>query len=153
VLAPDNDPVRLQAGRQVVLAVRRAGGRATLTEVSNPELSQAITQDGSAPDFEAAIMTTSALASYDPDFLARLFGSDPRTSPLNYSGYRSAAFAALADRVATAPDREARQRAVAAQLRLLARDLPEIPLFFSEGAFAYRPAIHDVRIWASTTSP
>jgi peptide/nickel transport system substrate-binding protein len=143
VLAPDNDPVRLEAGRQVMLAVRRAGGEATLTEVSNPELSQAIADNGSAPDFEAAIVTTPALASYDPDFLARLFGSDPRTSPLNNSGYRSAAFADLADRVATAPDREARRRAVAAQLRLLARDLPEIPLFFSEGAFAYRPAIHD----------
>lgn len=150
VLAPDNDPVRLEAGRQVMLAVRRAGGQATLTEVSNAELGQAI-GTGSGAGFEAAILSTPALASYDPDFLARLFGSDPRTAPLNYSGYRSAAFAALADRVATAPDRDARRRAVADELRLLARDLPEIPLFFSEGAFVFRPAIHDGWVFVKGT--
>jgi peptide/nickel transport system substrate-binding protein len=149
VLAPDNDPVRLEAGRQVMLAVRRAGGEATLTEVSNAELNQAIA--GESSEFEAAIVSTPALASYDPDFLARLFGPDPRTAPLNYSGYRSAQFAALADRVASAPDRQTRRRAVAAELRLLAKDLPEIPLFFSEGAFAYRPAIHDGWVFVKGT--
>ena len=30
-----------------------------------------------------------------------------------------------------------------AELRLLARDAPAIPLFFSEGTFAFRPAIHN----------
>lgn len=143
ILAPNNDPSRVEGGRQVALALRRAGANATLVEVSRESLGRAIGEDGSSPDFEAAIVSTPPLASYDPDFLARVFGPDPGTAPLNYSGYRSRAFAALADRVAAAPNRGARRRAVAAELRLLARDVPAIPLFFSEGTFAFRPAIHN----------
>jgi peptide/nickel transport system substrate-binding protein len=49
----------------------------------------------------------------------------------------------LAERVASAPNRRSRQAAVDGELRLLARDAPVVPLFFSEGAFAYRPATYD----------
>jgi len=143
ILAPANDPVRREAGRQVVLALRRGGGKARLIELPRAKLGRAIGEDGASASFDAAIVSTPALASYDPDFLQRLFGSDSRSSPLNYAGYRSRAFGAAAARVALAPDRPARRRAVDAELRLLARDLPAVPLFFSEGSFAYRPAIHD----------
>ena len=143
ILAPNNDPVRSEGGRQVALALRRAGSSATLVEASRASLSRAIGEDGASPDFEAAIVSIPPLVSYDPDFLSRVFGADPGEAPLNYSGYRSRAFDTLAARVALARSRRARRRAVAAELRLLARDLPEIPLFFAEGAFAFRPAIHD----------
>lgn len=143
VLAPDNDGVRLEAGRQVVLALRRAGAEASFGKLPSGQLGEAIGLNGAAPDFDAAIVSTPALSSYDPNFLARQFGSNAATAPLNYSGYRSAAFDALAERVVTAPDREARRRATAAELRLLAKDLPAIPLFFSEASFAYRPSVYD----------
>jgi peptide/nickel transport system substrate-binding protein len=142
VLAANNDPVRLEAGRQVVLALHRVGARATLTPVSSAALSRALGETGSAPTFEAAIDSTSALVSYDPDFLAALFGSRPRSAPLNFTGLRSQEFDALARRVAYAPDLRTRREAAAAELRLLAADLPVIPLFFSEGTFAYRPAAY-----------
>ena len=150
VLAPDNDPQRLEAGRQVMLALRRAGAIATLTELSAEGLGQAIGEDGS-PDFEAAIVSIPALVSYDPDFLARVFGSESRTAPLNFSGYRSEKFGALAERVASARDDTTRRRAVAAELALLAEDAPEVPLFFSQGAFAYRPAIYDGWVFVKGT--
>lgn len=143
VLAPDNDPVRLEAGRQVVLALERAGATATLTKLSSARLGRAIGENGTRPEFEAAIETIPPLTSYDPDFLARLFGSNPRAAPLNFGGYRSVAFDALAERVAAAPDPPARHRAARAELALLATDVPSIPLFFSQGTFAYRPAIYD----------
>ncbi len=143
VLAPSNDPVRLEAGRQVVLSLRRAGAKATLAKVSRARLGRAIGENGSRPNFDAAIVSTPALASYDPDFLERLFGSNPRLAPLNYAGYRSPAFDALADRVAGARTQQARGVAVQAELQRLAADLPAIPLFFSQGTFAYRPAIYD----------
>jgi peptide/nickel transport system substrate-binding protein len=139
VLAANNDPVRLDAGKQVVLALQRVGARATLTSVSSADLAQALGENGSAPSFDAAVDTTSALASYDPDFLAALFGSDPRAAPLNFTGYRSPAFDALARRVASVPDAQTRRAATVAELRLLAHDVPVIPLFFSQGTFAYRP--------------
>lgn len=143
VLAPNNDPVRLEAGRQVMLALRRAGAHAALGELAPQSLRKAIGEDGSRGNFDAAIVSTHPLASYDPLFLARLFGARRSEAPLNFSGYRSSAFEALADRVVGAPDRPTRRRAVAAELKLLARDLPAIPLFFSEAAFAYRPRVHD----------
>ncbi len=143
VLAPANDPVRLEAGRQVVVSLRRAGVKVALTEISRAQLARAIGEDGSPPDFDAAIQSTPALASADPDYLTTLFGSSARSAPLNFSGYRSAAFDALARRVASAPDAQARRVATRAELRLLARDLPSIPLFFSEGTFAHRVASYD----------
>ena len=138
ILASDADPVRAQAGRQVVLALRRAGATATLVEVSPEGLSQALGETTSAPDFDAAITSIPALVSHDPDYLRSLFGSDPRTSRLNVSGYRSDAFDAAARRVATTTDPAARRAAILAEARLLAAAAPAIPLFFSQGAFAYR---------------
>lgn len=143
VLAPSNDPVRLEGGRQVVLALRRAGARATLVRMSRARLARATGESGSAPDFEAAIDDIPALVSEDPDYLKAMFGSAPATAPLNLSGYRSRAFDALARRVASATDRRTRITAIRTEMRLLARDLPAIPLFFSEGAFAYRSAVYD----------
>ena len=143
VLAPDNDPVRLEAGRQVMLALQRVGARATLSRLSSERLGRAIGEDGFAPDFEAAIVSTPALASYDPDFLSKVFGRESQKAPLNLSGYRSERFAALAEQVAASRDDRARRRAVGEELALLARDAPEIPLFFSRGVFAYRPARYD----------
>jgi len=114
-----------------------------MVELSSAKLSRAIGEDGASPSFDASVLSPPALTSYDPDFLQRVFGSNRSSSPLNYSGYRSRAFAALAGRVARAPDRATRRRAADAELRLLARELPAVPLFFSEGSFAFRPAIHD----------
>jgi len=143
VLAPENDPVRLEAGRQVMLALRRAGAKSTFAKLSSEKLGQAIGEDGSTPAFDAAIVSIPALVSYDPGFLTKVFGSDTATAPLNFAGYRSARFAANAERVASAKDVSARRRAVGAELALLASDLPQVPLFFSRGTFAYRPAIYD----------
>ena len=143
VLAPDNDPTRRVAGRLVALDLRRAGVRARVRELSASALGRAVGVDGAPPTFQAAIWSIPPLASYDPAFLRTVFGSDPSDARLNYSGYRSGAFAALAERVAAAPERGERRRAVEEELRLIARDAPVVPLFFSQGAFAYRPAAYD----------
>lgn len=142
VLAPDNDPIRLEAGRQVVSALNAVGARATLDPVTPDALARNIGVNGYAPSFEAAIWTTPTLASYDPSFLDALFGPPLRT-PLNYSGYSSAAFDARAAAVDAAPTPASRQRAVDAELALLARDAPVVPLFFTSGAFAFRPGVYD----------
>lgn len=143
VLAPAGDPVRLEAGRQVVLALRQAGARATLVTRSRRQLERATGADGGRPDFDAAIASIPTLASHDPDGLARLFGSDRRTAPLNTSGYGSEAFDAFAARVASAEDVETRRTATGEMIDLLSHDAPAIPLFFSRGNFAYRTAVYD----------
>ena len=151
ILAPSNDPVRREAGRQVVLALNRVGVQAQLRELPSDDLGRAIGEDGAAPAFEAAIWSSPALASYDPDFLRAIFGSGPAREPLNYSGYRSRAFDALAARVARTADPKARRRAVAQELRLLARDAPVVPLLFAEGAYVYRPSIYDGWVFVKGT--
>jgi peptide/nickel transport system substrate-binding protein len=151
VLAPNNDPVRLEAGRQVVLALGRAGAAATLTPLSPTALAQAIGESGSQPNFDAAIESTPPLASYDPDYLATMFGSDSRLAPLNFGAYRSHAFDVLAARVAAAPDAGSRRQATREELSLLAADAPSVPLFFSRGTFAYRPSIYDGWVFVKGT--
>ncbi len=146
VLAPDNDPVRREAGRQVVLALQRAGAAVTLVEVSARRLAAAVGQDGGSVDFEAAIWNSPPLASYDPDFLRVVFGSG--RAPLNYSGYRSSEFDRLAARAASAANPRDRRVLVKDELDLLARDAPVVPLFFQEGAFVFRHGVYDGWLYA-----
>ena len=145
VLAPENDPARLEAGRQVVLALRRAGARARLVTLTQASLARAVGETGATPTFEAAIWNAPALASHDPDYMRAVFGdpADPALAPLNYTGYASDDFGRLAARVAAAPAPAQRRAAIDAELRQLARDAPVVPLFFFEGRFAYRPAVYD----------
>ena len=142
ILVPRDDPVRVEVGRQVALALERVGVRAGIRRISARELERAVGQDGARPTFGAAIWSAQPLASYDPSFLRAVFGSS-ETARLNYSGYRSGQFERLADRVDSAPTIGSRRRAVAAELRLLARDMPVVPLVFTPGSFAYRSAAYD----------
>lgn len=138
VLAPDNDPVRLDAARQVVAALQSAGARATLDPLRPEALQRAVGEDGYTPSFQAAIWATPALVSYDPSFLAALFGAPLRT-PLNYGGYTSDEFDRLAAAVEAAPTRAARHVAVDRELALLSRDAPVVPLYFTRATYAFRP--------------
>lgn len=143
VLAPNDDPQRAEAGRQVALALQRVGVSATSKSVSDEELSKAVGEDGSAPTFQLAIWRAPALASYDPDYLSRLFGSHPPAPSLNYSGYANPAFDALAQRVSTTVDPTARQAVIDDTLKVLATDSPVVPLYFATGTYGIRPGIYD----------
>ncbi|MDQ6776855.1 MAG: ABC transporter substrate-binding protein [Actinomycetota bacterium] len=150
VLAPDNDPLRLEAGQQVVRALVAVGARATLKTVTAAALARDVGVNGYAPSFQAAIWTTPYLASEDPSFLDALFGPPLRT-PLNYSRYSSAAFDSLAAAVDAAPTTAARHLAVDRELALIGRDAPVVPLFFTRGAFAYRPDVFNGWIYVKGT--
>lgn len=143
ILGPDDNPQQGAAGREVVAELDRAGVRATFKAVSPQELSKAVGEDGSDPTFQVAMWRTPALAAYDPSYLPRLFGSDPGIASLNYSGYASREFGELAQRVSTTVDPAGRHQAVDQIQRLLASDIPALPLYFASGAFAVHPAVYD----------
>lgn len=142
VAVPDSDPLAAEAGRQVTLAWQRVGVQADVVKLSQQALSHSVGEDGSAPSFSVALWSTPPLASYDPDGLRFVFGSDPKAAPLNFCGYHSPAFDAAAAQVAMTSDPAARKAAVRQELQLLATDVPVVPLFFPEGVFAYRPGIY-----------
>jgi peptide/nickel transport system substrate-binding protein len=142
VVAPRNDPVRLAAGERVVDALRSAGAGARLRKLSPRALDRALGRRGVRATFDVAVVGIPALASYDPSFLRAVFG-DPRTAPLNDGRYRSTTFDDLAERSAAAHNLRDRREIVNDQLRLLARDLPAVPLLFGGGTFAYRPRAYD----------
>lgn len=142
VLASSGDGVRLEAARRIVRTLRRAGAPALLRTVSAERFERDLGRGGGAANFQAAVVGTPALSSYDPSYLRNVFG-EPQLATLNDSGYRSTEFAQLADRVAAATTRDARRAAVADELELLARDLPALPLFFGGTTFAYRAVGYD----------
>ena len=165
LLSPENDPVRAEAARQVALALRRVGATVTVVDQSAEQLSRAVGEEGGTPDFEAAITSTPALVSHDPNYLRAMFGSDPQTATLNVTGYSSDEFDSAAQRVAGARVPGPRERAINEELRLLSHAAPAIPLFFSQGAFAFRNEIYggwafvrgtgifDKRSFMSSTAP
>ena len=142
VLAPSNDARRLEAAKRIVRALGNAGARAQLLAASPREFDAALNGGATGASFDAAVVGLPALASYDPAFLRVAFG-ERSAGGLNPGGYRSARFERLADRVASAANVPARRRAVAAELRLLAQDVPAVTLFFGGGTFAYRPSGYD----------
>ena len=137
VLASNADGVRLEAAKRVVEQLRRVGARVQLVEVSTDQLHRALGRGGRRASFDAAVILLPTLASYDPAYLRTVFGS-PQEAPLNDFGYRSARFERLDERVSAAATEAARQRAVDAELELIAQDLPALPLFFGGTTFAYR---------------
>lgn len=139
VLSADNDPVHIETARQVALALERGGVTASSATRSTADLTKALGGDGAEPTFSLAITTLGPASSYDPDYLARLFGSGTATT----SGYSSAEFDKRALVVATTVDAKARKAAAVQELQLLATDLPTLPLLFPNGAFVFRPASHD----------
>lgn len=143
ILAPDNDPTKQEAARQVALALVRAGAEAEAFHVPPDELDEALGRSSGEATFSAAIESTPPLVSYDPDFLRYLFGSDPAIGSFNTSGYASTAFDDLAEAIATTTDPRARRALVAEALGLVANEAPVVPLYFATGAFAFRPAIYD----------
>jgi peptide/nickel transport system substrate-binding protein len=138
VLAPSNDPVRLEAGRRVVAALTEAGIPARLGRRSRAQLDRAIGDDGSTPNFDAAITSIPTLVSHDPDGLTRLFSSNERVAPLNASGYSSDEFDGLARDIASTQDETDRRRLIREQQKLLIEEAPAIALFFPQGTFAFR---------------
>ncbi len=137
VLASRSDGVRLEAARRVVAALRQAGAPVRLQVLTAEQFERRLGREGSTADFDAAVVGIPTLASYDPAYLRNVFG-DPASATLNDGGYRSARFEQAADRVASAATPPAREDAVAAELKLLATDLPAVPLFFGGTTFAYR---------------
>jgi peptide/nickel transport system substrate-binding protein len=150
VLAPDNDPRALAAGQQVVRQLVAIGARAGLRSVTPGELDRAVGVNGYSPSYQAAIWSTPDLVSEDPSFLDALFGPPLRT-PLNYSGYSSASFDAAAAAVEGAATPASRRRAVARELSVLAREVPAVPLYFTRGAYAYRPSVYDGWVYVKGT--
>ncbi len=143
VLAPDSDPVKLEAAHQVASALQRVGYPAQPKVLSTADLSKSVGADGSAPTFHAAIWVSPPMASYDPDFLARAFGSGSGDTTLNLAGYHSTTFDGLGEQIATTAELAARHTAVANALRQLSADVPVVPLFFANGDYRYRRAAYD----------
>jgi len=137
-----NDPVRSATARRVVDALTDLGARARLLELSPEALDRALGRGDGPATFDVALVGIPALASYDPSFLRAIFGGR-RIATLNDGGYRSRALDDLMARVAAAPTEGGRQTLVDQELRLLARELPVLPLHFGGGTFAYRTRAYD----------
>lgn len=150
VLCADNDPVRLKAAQQVATALRRAGLEANAKQLPDEDLSRALGEDGGPASFGLAVGVISPVASYDPDFLATTLGSTAGDA-VNVTGYHSPAFDRAAELVASTADPVARRAVMAEELKLLAAELPVVPLFFSTGAYAYRPAVYDGWVFVKGT--
>ncbi len=152
VLTPDNDPIRLEAARRIVIALKGVGAIATTEEMPPGELAAAVGQDGSSPTFDVAIWSAPPLASYSSDYLSLVFSSRGEdVAPLNYSGYSNPAFDRLDEKAERETNPFDRSALVRRQLRLLTEDAPVVPLFYPKGAFAYRSSRYDEWLYVEGT--
>jgi peptide/nickel transport system substrate-binding protein len=117
----------------VELALRSADPLTIITSLSQGEYEMAVAFGGGQNE--------------DPDFLRRLFSSRVNDSFQSAHGYANPVLDDLADRQLVTLDEAERMRIVADMQRLIAADLPFLPLYYSDaflvsqaGAYEYYPA-------------
>ena len=138
ILAPTNDLVQLEAGKQVALALERAGADAQVVRTREVDLVSAIGKTGQEPTFTAAIWTSPNLTSYEPSFIDALFGTLDVRSPFAFSGFSGPELDELIRRSSSLVSIDERKEAVTQMLTYLDDSAPVIPLAFSNGVYAYR---------------
>ncbi len=79
----------------------------------------------------------------DPDVLRRLFSSKVPPSLTGATKYVNPAFDALAEKQRITFDEQERKKIVAEMQRLVAEDLPILPLYYPEGAIIFRKQVLD----------
>ncbi len=128
ILTPpaDYDPHRATSGLMIQEWLRELGMPAYARPMS---FSAMLDQIKGHHDFDAFILGYGRLR-LDPDYVRNLFHSDNDTSRgWNMSGYHNSTFDQLADRSTFEMDPFKRQELVIEMQRLIARDLPYIPLY------------------------
>lgn len=128
ILTPpaDYDPHRATSGLMIQEWLRDLGMPAYARPMAFASL---LKQVKSNHDFDAFIMGYGHLR-LDPDYVRNLFHSDnDKAQGWNMSGYHNSVFDETADRSAGEMNPVARQALVVEMQRLVARDLPYIPLY------------------------
>jgi peptide/nickel transport system substrate-binding protein len=138
ILAPTNDLVQLEAGRQVALALKRAGADAELVRTREIDLVNAIGKTGRAPKFSASVWTGLNLGSYEPSFIDAMFGALDFNSPFAFSGFSTPELDELIRRSSSLTSIDERKQAVSQMLTYLNDNAPVIPLAFTNGVYAHR---------------
>jgi ABC-type transport system substrate-binding protein len=128
ILTPpaDYDPHRATSGLMIQEWLRELGMPAYARPMS---FSSMLDQIKGHHDFDAFILGYGRLR-LDPDYVRNLFHSDnDKSRGWNMSGYRNATFDELADRSTSEMDPLKRQELVMEMQRMIARDLPYLPLY------------------------
>ena len=128
ILTPpaDYDPHRATAGLMIQQWLREMGMPAYARPMAFSSLLQQVKGNH---DFDAFVLGYGRLG-LDPDYVVNLFhsvGDKPRG--WNMAGYRNPDFDKLADRSVSEMDPDRRQALVMDMQKLIARDLPYIPLY------------------------
>jgi len=79
----------------------------------------------------------------DPDLLRQVFSSTSPPSLTSATGYANSTFDDLADRQRTTFDEARRHDLVAQMQRIVARDLPVLPLYYPDDAVVFRKSVLD----------
>jgi ABC-type transport system substrate-binding protein len=128
ILTPpaDYDPHRATSGLMIQEWLRELGMPVFARPMSFSSLLQQVKANH---DFDAFIMGYGRLR-LDPGYVRNLFHSkNDKPRGWNMSGYRNPVFDEIADRSASEMDPSRRQEMVVEMQRLIARDLPYLPLY------------------------
>ncbi len=128
ILTPpaDYDPHRATSGLMIQEWLRELGMPAYARPMA---FSSMLDQIKGHHDFDAFILGYGRLR-LDPDYVRNLFHSDnDKSRGWNMSGYHNSTFDGLADRSTSEMDPFKRQALVMEMQRLIARDLPYLPLY------------------------
>ena len=142
IIAPTNDLVQLEAGKQAAIFLRQAGAEAEMVRTRENELIGSIGGTGREPTFTAAIWTGHELPSFAPQFLHSMFGPDIVGSPYSFSGLWNSELAIAFNEMAAAQEVSERQAAVESILRAIQEQAPVVPLVFSNRVFAYKQSAY-----------
>lgn len=145
LLAPSNNPTRLRAAELIAQDLAAVGIEATVRSMEFDALTEKAWPGfdvANGRDYEMAVFGWSAPVNARAN-LVGLLHSDPRVGTLNLAGYADPLVDELAVASTRATDPAERAELLARVQEIIARDVPFVPLFYADGAYAYRPAAYD----------
>lgn len=94
-------------------------------------------------DYDLAMWGWSASMQQDCGRLAELYHSDPAIGTVNIGAYKNPQLDALAEQLMVTVDMAKRKETAKKLQRIVAEDVPTIPLYYEDGAYAYRSDAYD----------
>lgn len=94
-------------------------------------------------DYDLAMWGWSASMQQDCGRLAELYHSNPAIGTVNIGGYKNPQVDALSEQLMVTVDMAKRKDIAKKLQRIVAEDVPTIPLYYEDGAYAYRSDAYD----------
>ncbi len=146
LLSYADDPLRVRTAELVAEQLAEVGIEVVVSTLEAATVDSLVWPEfdvANGQDYELAMWRWTAPVQLDASRFASLFHSDPEIGAFNVVGFADPEVDAALEAVLTAGDVDERADLLDDAQALIAEQVPLVPLYYADGAYAYRPDAYD----------